>query len=49
MDRGDNHWYHMMSMTGPKWIEAVDNKYGKGAAKFIKEVFKIYLSDKQPR
>jgi len=49
MDRGDNHWYHMMSMTDPEWIEAVDNKYGKGAAKFIKEVFRIYLRDKQPK
>jgi len=49
MDRGDNHWYHMMAMTDPKWIEAVDNKYEKGAAKFIKEVFKIYLRDKQPK
>lgn len=49
MDRGDNHWYHMMSMTDPEWIEAVDNNYGKGAAKFIKEVFKIYLRDKKPK
>ena len=49
MDRGDNHWYHMMSMTDPKWIEVVDNKYGKGAAKCIKEVFEIYLKDKQPK
>ncbi|EHI99913.1 transcriptional regulator, MerR family [Clostridium sp. DL-VIII] len=49
MDRGDNHWYHMMSMTDPKWIEAADNNYGKGAAKFIKEVFKIYLRDKKPK
>ncbi|MBC3889416.1 MerR family transcriptional regulator [Acetobacterium paludosum] len=49
MDRGDNHWYIMMTMTDRKWREAVDNKYGKGAAKFIKEVFKIYLRDKQPK
>lgn len=49
MDKGDNYWYHMMSMKDSKWIEAVDNKYGNGAAKFIKEVFKIYLRDKKPK
>jgi DNA-binding transcriptional regulator GbsR (MarR family) len=49
MDRGDNHWYHMMSMTDPELIESVDNTYGKGVSKFIKEVFKIYLRDKQPK
>lgn len=49
MDKGDHHWYHMMSMTDPKWIESVDNRYGKGTAKFIKEVFKIHLRDKKPK
>ncbi len=47
--KGDNHWYHMMTKLDPKWIEAIHKKYGSGSAKFIEEVFKISLKDKQPK
>ncbi|HDK7168867.1 TPA: MerR family transcriptional regulator [Clostridium botulinum] len=49
-DRGDNTWYYMMTNSlEPKWLEEVDKKYGRGAAKFIGETFKICLQDKQPK
>ncbi|KOR24811.1 MerR family transcriptional regulator [Clostridium sp. L74] len=49
-DRGDSTWYYMMTnLLEPKWIEAIDKKYGRGAAKFIGETFKICLQDKQPK
>jgi len=48
-EKGDNLWYHTMTKLDPKWTEAIHKNYGKLAAKFIKEVFKIYLKDKQPK
>ncbi|NFV14027.1 MerR family transcriptional regulator [Clostridium sporogenes] len=49
-DRGDSTWYYMMTnLLEPKWIEAIDKKYGRGAAKFIGKTFKICLQDKQPK
>lgn len=49
--KGDDRWYYMSKSfsTDPKWIEAVDKKYGTGSAKFVGEVFKVYLSDKRPK
>ncbi|WP_234124822.1 MerR family transcriptional regulator [Clostridium hydrogenum] len=47
--KGDSLWYHMMTKLNSRWAEIIDNKYGSGAAKFIEEVFKIYLKDKKPK
>jgi len=51
MDKGDDHWYYMVQnyLLNPGWIKEVDKKYGNGACKFIGEVLKIYLGDKQPK
>lgn len=51
MDKGDNHWYYMVQnyLLNPEWIKEVDKKYGNGACKFIGEVLKNYLTDKQPK
>ena len=50
-DKGDNHWYSIMTAIhiDPLYKEKFDNKFGEGAAKFISEVFKIYLKDKKPK
>jgi DNA-binding transcriptional MerR regulator len=49
--KGDDRWYHQSTnySKDPKWIEAIDKKYGSGSAKFIGKVFKIYLKDKKPK
>lgn len=50
-DEGNNYWYSMVQSYTviPEWITAVDQKYGKGASKFIGEVLKANLEKEQPR
>lgn len=47
--KGDNLWYHMMTKLSLRQAEVIDKRYGSGGAKFIEEVFKIYLKDKKPK
>ncbi|MBU3199862.1 MerR family transcriptional regulator [Clostridium estertheticum] len=49
--KGDDYWYYTTKkyLQDPKWIKTVDKDYGRGAAEFIGEVFKIYLKDKRPK
>lgn len=47
--KGDSLWYHMMTKLNLRWAEVIDKRYGSGGAKFIEEVFKIYLKDKKPK
>jgi hypothetical protein len=51
MDLGNDYWYSMVQiyLLLPEWIEAVDKKYGEGAAKFIGEALKNYMGDYKPR
>ena len=50
MDDEIGYWYYMVQMylILPEWIEAVDQKYGKGASKFIGEALKVNLGEAQP-
>ncbi|URZ09209.1 MerR family transcriptional regulator [Clostridium felsineum] len=50
MDYGDDHWYSMIQLflLFPDWINKVDEKYGKGASKFIGKALKNCLDSKQP-
>ncbi|WP_160687611.1 MerR family transcriptional regulator [Clostridium sp. C2-6-12] len=50
-ERGDDYWYYMVKTYSilPEWIEAVDNKYGSGASKFIGEALKKCPSTKLPK
>ncbi|WP_143316270.1 MerR family transcriptional regulator [Clostridium sp. HBUAS56017] len=49
--KGDTRWYHLSKnfSKDPKWIDAIDKKYGSGSAKFWGEVFKIHFKDKMPK
>jgi uncharacterized protein YneF (UPF0154 family) len=51
MDNGDTYWYYMVRtyLFVPDWINAVDEKYGNGASKFIGEALNNYLMDKLPK
>lgn len=51
MDKGDERLYYMTKdyLLNQEWLEIVDTKYGKGSAKFIGEVFKVYFKDKKPK
>ncbi|MGO0882630.1 TipAS antibiotic-recognition domain-containing protein [Clostridioides difficile] len=51
MEYGDDNWYSMVQnyLLNPIWIKEVDKKYGNGACKFIGEVLKHYLGNKQPK
>lgn len=48
---GDQRWYSMVQiyLLFPDWIKEVDNKYEKGASKFIGEALKTYLGDNEPK
>ncbi|MCD2346725.1 MerR family transcriptional regulator [Clostridium guangxiense] len=35
--------------SGMSWLEAIDKKYGEGAAKFTGKALKIYLGDYEPK
>ncbi len=51
MEGGSDYWHYMVRLylLLPEWIEAVDKKYGEGAAKFIGEALKNYMGDYKPR
>ncbi len=44
-------WYYMIKnyLLNPEWIDKVDKKYGKGAAKFIGEALNKYMEGNQPK
>lgn len=50
-ERGDDYWYYMVKTYSilPEWMEAVDEKYGSGASKFIGEALKKCPSTKLPK
>ena len=49
MDMGENYWGMMadMYLTKPTFKKVYDEKYGKGAAKFIGEALKFYAENTQ--
>ena len=51
LDEDNNYWYSMVQiyLILPDWMEAIDQKYGKGASKFIGEALKANLGDTQPK
>lgn len=50
-ERGDDYWYYMVKTYSilPEWMEAVDEKYGSGASKYIGEALKKSPGTKLPK
>lgn len=50
-ERGDDYWYYTVNIYSvyPEWIEAVDEKYGSGASKYIGEALKKCPGTKLPK
>ncbi|WP_097005929.1 MerR family transcriptional regulator [Lacrimispora amygdalina] len=50
-DEENQYWYTIIQLylVLPDWIDAVDNKYGKGTSKFIGEALKTNLGNAQPK
>jgi DNA-binding transcriptional MerR regulator len=51
IDEENYYWHSVIQiyLVLPEWINAVDQKYGKGASKFIGEALKANLGEAQPK